>query len=55
MSYSELNQLALAEELFDAAKLDEALEILNDRVHSEELNTQQKDHFQLLLFLSLLS
>ncbi|MFX1418367.1 MAG: tetratricopeptide repeat protein [Promethearchaeota archaeon] len=46
MSYSELNQLTLAEELFDAGKLDEAYEILNDRVHFEELNSQQKDYFQ---------
>ena len=48
MSYSELNQLALAEELFDTGKLDEALEILNDESHFEGLSLQQKSHFQFL-------
>ncbi|MFW9882320.1 MAG: hypothetical protein ACFFG0_55365 [Candidatus Thorarchaeota archaeon] len=48
MSHSELNQLTLAEELFDAGKLDEALEILNESIQFEGLNSQQKDHFQFL-------
>ena len=48
MSHPQLNQLTRAEELFDAGKLDEALEILNDRVQFEGLNSQQKDYFQLL-------
>ncbi len=48
MSHSELNQLTRTEELFDAGKLDEALEILNDRVQFEGLNSQQKVYFQLL-------
>ncbi|UCC20369.1 MAG: hypothetical protein JSV62_03515, partial [Promethearchaeota archaeon] len=54
MSYSELNQLVKAEELFDAGKLDEAFEILNNSVHFEELNSQQKDYFQFLKGLILL-
>ncbi|MFX1420610.1 MAG: tetratricopeptide repeat protein, partial [Promethearchaeota archaeon] len=37
-----------AEQLFDAGKLDEALEILNDWKQFEGLNLQQKDYFQLL-------
>ena len=48
MSYSELNQLTLAEELFDTGKLNEALEILNDESHFEGLNLQQRSHFQFL-------
>ncbi|MFX1327271.1 MAG: tetratricopeptide repeat protein [Promethearchaeota archaeon] len=48
MSYSELNQLALAEELFDTGKLDEALEILNDENYFVGLSLQQKSHFQFL-------
>ncbi|MFX1298736.1 MAG: tetratricopeptide repeat protein, partial [Promethearchaeota archaeon] len=48
MAYPELNQLTLAEELFDIGKLDEALEILNDESHFEGLNLKQKSHFQFL-------
>jgi len=48
MSYSELNKLSQAEELFDTGKLNEALEILNDESHFEGLSLQQKSHFQFL-------
>ncbi|MBY9010696.1 MAG: tetratricopeptide repeat protein [Candidatus Lokiarchaeota archaeon] len=48
MSYSELNQLILAEKLFDTGKLDETLEILNDESLYERLSLQQKSHFQFL-------
>jgi tetratricopeptide (TPR) repeat protein len=48
MTYSDLEQLTRAEELFDAGKLDEALEILNDERYFEGLNLQQKSHFQFL-------
>jgi tetratricopeptide (TPR) repeat protein len=44
----ELKQLTRAEELFDTGKLDEAFQVLNDRIHVQELNSQQKNHFQLL-------
>ncbi len=48
MSYSKLNQLKLAEELFDTGKLHEAFDILSDESHFEGLNLQQKTHFQFL-------
>ncbi len=48
MSLPKLNQLTRAEELFDAGKLDEALEILNDQSQYEGLNLPQKSHFQFL-------
>ncbi len=48
MSHPELNQLTLAEELFDTGKLIEALDILNDESHFEGLNLQQKSYFQFL-------
>jgi len=48
MSHPELNQLTLAEELFDTGKLIEALDILNDESHFEGLNLQQKTYFQFL-------
>ena len=48
MSFPELKQLTRAEELFDAGKLDEAIDILNDRGHFIELNSEQKYYFQLL-------
>ncbi|MFX1571468.1 MAG: hypothetical protein ACFFB0_01865 [Promethearchaeota archaeon] len=48
MSHPELNQLTLAEELFDNGKLNEALDILNDEIHFEGLTLQQKSHFQFL-------
>ncbi len=48
MSHPELKQLTRAEQLFDAGKLDEALEILNDWKQFEGLNPQQKNHFQFL-------
>ncbi|UCC18347.1 MAG: tetratricopeptide repeat protein [Promethearchaeota archaeon] len=48
MSHSELKQLTIAEELFDDGKLEEALEILNDRSQFEGLNPHQKEHYQFL-------
>ena len=48
MTYSDLEQLTRAEELFDAGKLDEALEILNDERYFEGLSLQQKSHFRFL-------
>ncbi|MFW9823740.1 MAG: tetratricopeptide repeat protein [Candidatus Thorarchaeota archaeon] len=48
MAYPELKELTLAEQLFDEGKLDKALEILNDESNFEELNLQQKSHFQFL-------
>ncbi|MFX0043219.1 MAG: hypothetical protein ACFE8L_09925 [Candidatus Hodarchaeota archaeon] len=48
MSYPELNHLTRAEELFEAGKLDKALEILNDESQFEELNPKQKSYFQFL-------
>ncbi len=54
MSYSKLNPLMLAEELFDTGNLDEALEILNHESHFEGLSLQQKSHFQFLKGLILL-
>ncbi len=48
MSYSTLNELTRAEELFGSGYLDEALEILNDQSQYEGLNLQQKSHFQFL-------
>ncbi|MHA2181083.1 MAG: tetratricopeptide repeat protein [Promethearchaeota archaeon] len=46
MSYSVLNQLSRAEELFNQGNLQEALEILNDESHFEGLTLQQKSHYQ---------
>ena len=48
MSHPGLKLLIKAEQLFDAGKLDEALEILNDWRQFEGLNSQQKSHFQFL-------
>ncbi len=48
MSYSELNQLTRAEELFDACKIDKALELLNDQSLFEGLDLEQKSYFQFL-------
>jgi len=48
MSYSVLNQLSRAEELFNQGNLEEALDILNDESHFEGLSLQQKSHFQFL-------
>ncbi|MFX1411519.1 MAG: tetratricopeptide repeat protein [Promethearchaeota archaeon] len=48
MSHPELNQLTKAEQLFDAGKLDKALEILNDWRQFEGLNPQQKSHFRFI-------
>ena len=48
MSHPELKQLTRAEELFDAGKLDEALEILNDWKQFEGLNLHQKSHFRFI-------
>ncbi len=54
MSYSVLNQLSRAEELFNQGNLEEALEILNDDSYFEGLNFQQKSHYQYLKGLILL-
>ena len=54
MSHPELKQLTKAEQLFDAGKLDEALELLNDWSQFEGLNLQQKSHFLFLKGLILL-
>jgi tetratricopeptide (TPR) repeat protein len=54
MSHPELNQLTRAEQLFDAGRLDEALEILNDWIQFERLNSQQKSYYQFLKGLILL-
>ncbi len=48
MSHPELKQLTTAEQLFDAGKIDEALELLNDWIQYEGLNFQQRSHFQFL-------
>ncbi|MFW9971013.1 MAG: tetratricopeptide repeat protein [Candidatus Odinarchaeota archaeon] len=48
MSQSELTQLTKAEELYDAGKLEEALELLNRVIELEELNLQQKGYYQFL-------
>jgi tetratricopeptide (TPR) repeat protein len=48
MTYSDLEQLTRAEELFDAGNLEEALEILNDERYFEGLSLQQKSYFQYL-------
>ncbi|MFW9818841.1 MAG: tetratricopeptide repeat protein [Candidatus Thorarchaeota archaeon] len=48
MSDPTLKQLPRAEELFNAGKLDEALEILNDWSQFEGLNSQQKENFLFL-------
>ncbi len=45
MTHSKLSELTRAEQLFDAGKLDEALEILNDSSQFERLNLQQKEYF----------
>jgi len=54
MSHPELIELTRAEQLFDVGKLDEALELLNDRIKFEGLNLQQKSHFQFLMGLILI-
>ena len=54
MSYSELNQLTRAEELFDAGKLDEARELLDNLIQLEGVNLQQKGYYQFLKGLTLL-
>jgi len=54
MSYPELKQLTKAEELFDAGKLDEALELLNDWSQFEGLSSQQKGYYKFLKGLILL-
>jgi tetratricopeptide (TPR) repeat protein len=48
MSHPELKELTRAEQLFDNGKLDEALEIFNDRTLYERLEFQQLTHFQFL-------
>ncbi|MFX1549175.1 MAG: tetratricopeptide repeat protein [Promethearchaeota archaeon] len=46
MSYAELNQLTLAEDLFNEGELEKALEILNDKRYFQGLNPQQKSYYQ---------
>ena len=48
MSLPKLNDLTKAEQLFDDGKLDEALELLNDRSQFEGLKFKQKSYFQFL-------
>ncbi len=48
MSHPGLKKLTRAEQLFDAGKLDEALELLNNWKQFEGLNLQQKNHFRFL-------
>ncbi len=48
MSHPKLKQLSTAEQLFDAGKLDEALELFNDWNQFEGLNFQQKHYFKFL-------
>ena len=48
MFHPALKDLTRAEQLFEDGKLDEALELLNDRSLFEELNSEQKGHFQFL-------
>ena len=48
MSHPMVNQLTRAEELFDAGRLDEAFELLNDWFQFEGLNPEQKNYFQFL-------
>lgn len=48
MSHLDLDQLTRVEQLFDAGKLDEALEILNDSSQFEDLDSQQKEQFLFL-------
>ena len=48
MSHQELKQLTRVEQLFNAGKLDEALEILKDQSQFEGLNLEQKGHFYFL-------
>ena len=45
MSHLDLDQLTSAEQFFDAGKLDEALEILNDSRQFGGLDLQQKEKF----------
>ena len=54
MSYSELNHLTRAEELFDAGKLDEARELLDNLIQLEGLDLQQKGYYQFLKGLTLI-
>jgi len=54
MSQPELKQLTRAEQFFDAGKLDEALELLNNLSQYEELSFQQKGYIQFLKGLILL-
>ena len=48
MSHSDLKQLTKAEELFDAGKLDEALELLEDLDQLKGFDLQQKGYYQVL-------
>ena len=48
MSLPELNELTRAEQLFDEGKLDEALELFNQKSQFEGLKFNQKSYFQFL-------
>ena len=48
MSHPELNQLTLAEKLFDEGELEKALEKFNDELYFEGLSVQEKSYFWLL-------
>jgi tetratricopeptide (TPR) repeat protein len=55
MSFSEQNQLTQAEELFDAGKLQEASDLLDELIQLEELDLEQKGDYQYLKGLILYS
>jgi tetratricopeptide (TPR) repeat protein len=48
MSFSEQSQLTRAEELFDAGKLQEASDLLDELIQLKELNPEQKGYYQYL-------
>ncbi|MFX0022530.1 MAG: hypothetical protein ACFE9S_09385, partial [Candidatus Hermodarchaeota archaeon] len=48
MSFSEQSQLTRAEELFDAGRLQEASDLLDELIQLEELDLEQKGYYQYL-------
>ncbi|MFW9902172.1 MAG: tetratricopeptide repeat protein [Candidatus Thorarchaeota archaeon] len=48
MSYLELNELSEVENLYDAFKVDEAIELLDDFIQREGITLQQKVSYQLI-------
>ncbi|MHA1191484.1 MAG: tetratricopeptide repeat protein [Promethearchaeota archaeon] len=48
MTHPELKALTRAEQLFNDGKLDDALDIFNDKSQYERINFQQKEYFQFL-------